>query len=116
MVDWDLVLIVHLAEEEENLGALRQKRRFWVNKLWRQRCTFGEFNNLFNDLRYDARKFYDYYRMDNENFKALVALLRHYIIKKPSTFRSCISVEERLSVCSMIIMTRMINFSSVIVK
>lgn len=100
MVDWDLVLIVHLAEEEEEekLGALRQRRRFWVNKLWKQRCTFGEFL-LFNDLRYDVRKFYDYYRMDYENFEALVALLRPYIMKKPSTFRSCISVEERLSVC-----------------
>lgn len=96
MVDWDLVLIATLAEEEEKSN---QSRRFWVNNLWKQRYMSGEFNNLFNDLRYDVRKFYDYYRMSYENFESLVHLLRPYMEKKQSRFRSPIPVEERLSVC-----------------
>lgn len=96
MVDWDLVFIATLAEEKEKSN---QSRRFWVNNLWKQRYMSGEFNNLFNDLRYDVRKFYDYYRMSYENFKSLVHLLRPYMEKKQSRFRSPIPVEERLSVC-----------------
>ncbi|GBP81134.1 hypothetical protein EVAR_88232_1 [Eumeta japonica] len=93
MVDWDLVFIATLAEEEEKSN---QSRRFWVNNLWNFKC---EFNKLFNDLRYDVRKFYDYYRMSYENFESLVHLLRPYMEKKQSRFRSPIPVEERLSVC-----------------
>ncbi|XP_039747584.1 protein ALP1-like isoform X1 [Pararge aegeria] len=102
MVDWDLVLIAALAEEEEKSN---QSRRFWVNNLWKQRYTSGEFNNLFNDLRYDVRKFYDYYRMSYENFESLVHLLRPFMEKKQSNFRTPISVEERLSVCLRFLIT-----------
>ncbi|RVE43036.1 hypothetical protein evm_012307 [Chilo suppressalis] len=102
MVDWDLVFIATLAEEEEKSN---QSRRFWVNNLWKQRYMSGEFNNLFNDLRYDVRKFYDYYRMSYENFESLVHLLRPYMEKKQSRFRSSIPVEERLSVCLRFLIT-----------
>ncbi|RVE43983.1 hypothetical protein evm_011367 [Chilo suppressalis] len=102
MVDWDLVFIATLAEEEEKPN---QSRRFWVNNLWKERYMSGEFNNLFNDLRYDVRKFYDYYRMSYENFESLVHLLRPYMEKKQSRFRSSIPVEERLSVCLRFLIT-----------
>lgn len=101
MVDWDLVLIALLAEDEERQirSANLTKRQFWVHNLWRTRSTNGEFSNLFNDLRYDMRKFYDYYRMDYEKFEKLSHLLKSHIKKNKTNFRSPIPVTERLSVC-----------------
>ncbi|KAF9413735.1 hypothetical protein HW555_008181 [Spodoptera exigua] len=98
MVDWDLVLIALLAEDEERQirTANLTNRQLWVHNLWRTRSTNGEFSNLFNDLRYDIRKFYDYYRMDYEK---LSDLLKSHIKKIKTNFRSPIPVTERLSVC-----------------
>ncbi|CAH4034282.1 unnamed protein product [Pieris brassicae] len=101
MVDWDLVLIALLAEDEERQirTANLTNRQLWVHNLWRTRSTNGEFSNLFNDLRYDIRKFYDYYRMDYEKFEKLSDLLKSHIKKIKTNFRSPIPVTERLSVC-----------------
>ncbi|XP_032518470.2 uncharacterized protein LOC116770939 isoform X3 [Danaus plexippus] len=107
MVDWDLVLIALLAEDEERQirTANLTKRQFWVHNLWRTRSTNGEFSNLFNDLRYDLRKFYDYYRMDYEKFEKLSYLLKSHIKKIKTNFRSPIPVTERLSVCLRYLIT-----------
>lgn len=100
MIDWDLVLIAVLADDEERIIRTdRLKKKIWIHHLWRTRCVNGEFNNLFNDLRYDMRKFYDYYRMDYEKFEKLADLLKPHIKKTKTNFRSPIPVAERLSVC-----------------
>ncbi|GBP16742.1 hypothetical protein EVAR_13359_1 [Eumeta japonica] len=43
MVDWDLVFIATLAEEEEESN---QSRRFWVNNLWKQRYTPAAYRRM----------------------------------------------------------------------
>lgn len=100
MVDWDLVLISIIADEEESAQANnRNRRRFWVDNLWKERESKGEFNNLFNDLKYDVQKFYDYHRMDYEKFQALLNICRPYIEKQRTNFRNPIEADQRLSLC-----------------
>lgn len=45
----------------------------------KKRESKGEFNNLFNDLKYDVQKFYDYHRMDYEKFQALLNISTIYL-------------------------------------
>ncbi|XP_060809351.1 uncharacterized protein LOC106139025 isoform X3 [Amyelois transitella] len=106
MVDWDLVLISIIADEEESAQANnRNRRRFWVDNLWKERESKGEFNNLFNDLKYDVQKFYDYHRMDYEKFQALLNICRPYIEKQRTNFRNPIEADQRLSLCLRFLIT-----------
>ncbi|XP_050676177.1 uncharacterized protein LOC126973086 isoform X2 [Leptidea sinapis] len=106
MVDWDLVLISIIADEEEGAQANnRDRRRFWVDNLWKERESKGEFNNLFNDLKYDVQKFYDYHRMDYEKFQALLNICRPYIEKQRTNFRNPIEADQRLSLCLRFLIT-----------
>lgn len=97
MVEWDVVLLAIALEEDENVP--RKKRKQWTDDLWLKRCQIGEFHTLHCDLRFNPRKFYDYYRMDIEKYENLVNLLRPQIQKQNTNFRCSISAEERVSIC-----------------
>lgn len=79
MVEWDVVLLAIALEDDENVP--RKKRKQWIDDLWLKRCQIGEFHTLHCDLRFNPRKFYDYYRMDIEKYENLVNLLRPRIQK-----------------------------------
>ncbi|XP_039763780.1 uncharacterized protein LOC120636389 [Pararge aegeria] len=105
MVDWDMIIIALLAEEEEmevHINKIRRqkvRRRIWVEECWQERCSYGEFNTLCTTLPSKGVLFYDYYKMDYEKFRMLVEILRPYIQKKTTNYRSTISIEERLTIC-----------------
>ncbi|CAG5028669.1 unnamed protein product [Parnassius apollo] len=82
MVAWDLMLMSIVADEEGAQANDRDRRRCWVGNVWKEMESKGELNNLFNDLKYDVQKFYDYHRMDYEKFQALLNICRPCIEKR----------------------------------
>lgn len=105
MVDWDLVVIALLAEEEEHeeyvnkIRRHKMRRTVWVEETWRERCTLGEYYTLCKNLPLRGVHFYDYYKVNYEKFEILVNLLRPHIQKHNTNYRPSISVEERLTIC-----------------
>jgi hypothetical protein len=47
-----------LAEEEK-----RQKRKYWIHKVFRAREEEGEFHTLFGRLKDERQQFFKYFRM-----------------------------------------------------
>ena len=74
-----------------------KRKKCWVNDILAKRKEFGEFNHLYDDLKKDEKKFFDYYRMNQDTFNYILDAIREPI-KKMSNFRDTISPEERLSV------------------
>lgn len=106
MIDWDLVIIGLLAEDEEEevyKNKIKKKtshRSIWVHNLWRNRRIHGEFHTLsFDHIANYPEKFYDYYKMDYQKFQNLLNVLRPYIEKQKTNYRPTISIEERLFLC-----------------
>ncbi|KAJ8939901.1 hypothetical protein NQ318_023242 [Aromia moschata] len=74
-----------------------KRKKCWVNAILAKRNEFGEFHHLWDDLKKDEKKFFDYYRMNQNTFNYILDAIREEI-KKMSNFRETISPEERLSV------------------
>ena len=69
----------------------------WVHPINCRRPEFGAFAHLFPDLVNNPEKFYDFFRINNEQFKMLVELLRPSIEKQNTNYRRAIQPEERLA-------------------
>jgi len=54
----------------------------------------GEFHHLYNDLRKDSTKFFEYCRMSPSTFDYIVQATRQYISHISTNFQKTISVEE----------------------
>jgi hypothetical protein len=76
---------------------LEDERSDWVNPIFYERETCGEFHTLFPILLEQAQKFFQYFRMGPDTFWYILQIIRLYK-KKQSNFRKCISSEERLAV------------------
>ena len=76
----------------------RRKRRYWVHPIISQRLIKGQFFKLHEDLRHNPKKFFNYYRMSITSFDELLRLIGPYITHQDTTWRRCVSAEERLSV------------------
>lgn len=79
-----LLQFLILLRARRNLCKLNQPRKFWVNPVYQQRATNGEFARIYlpmkrlaeqNDLT-ALRRFYQYVRMDFTAFMKLLDLLR----------------------------------------
>lgn len=60
--------------------------------------TYGEYQTLMTELRKDPKRFYTYFRMDNECFDHILGLIHNDIEKQLTNFREPIFPEERLIV------------------
>lgn len=77
----------------------QQKNRIlWVHPINDRRDEVGLFNTLFNDLRNDENKFFNYFRMSIASFDVLHGKLQHTIQRKNTQFRNCIQPVEMLSI------------------
>lgn len=65
----------------------------------KKRPRHGDYYTLFPELVRDPDKFFQYFRMSYEKFRALLDLIEDDLKKEDTTFRRSISPEERLAVC-----------------
>lgn len=75
----------------------QQRRRLQVDPLISQRLLVGAFVTLFNQLRDNETKFFNYFRMSSRTFDELLAKLHDKLLRS-SYRRLPISPTERLMV------------------
>ncbi|XP_067123235.1 uncharacterized protein [Centruroides vittatus] len=77
----------------------RQKRRWWVRKLFRERDLHGFNNTLIPELQFNDREYYiQFLRMSPELFEYLLSKIERNITKKNTRWREAISARDRLAV------------------
>nr|CAH7763600.1 unnamed protein product [Callosobruchus chinensis] len=76
---------------------IQNRRKKTVHPLNKKRSQFGEFHHLFNDLRIDNQRFFEYMRMSIDTFDYIIEKIGH---KVNITWKNChsqpITIEERL--------------------
>ncbi|KAH9643508.1 hypothetical protein HF086_015656, partial [Spodoptera exigua] len=95
--DEEIYLLARLFEAEQNKRK-RKRRQIWAKNIWKNRLIHGEFHTIFEELKNDSLKFYEYYRMEYWQFLKLTDLLRVHITKTTTNYRCTIPAEERLTV------------------
>uniref|UniRef100_A0A6P7G3T0 Uncharacterized protein LOC114333878 n=1 Tax=Diabrotica virgifera virgifera TaxID=50390 RepID=A0A6P7G3T0_DIAVI len=76
---------------------LKKKKQYWVNDLYIRRDEEGEYVTLFEPLKKQPTKFFEYFRMSPLTFEYLLEKL-HSRLEKYSNFRKCIEPEQKLMV------------------
>lgn len=76
----------------------KQKRKYWVHPILTERENYGAFHVLFEKLREDDEKFFNYFRMRKETFDKLLSNLYNKLKHQDTKMRNCISPAERLAV------------------
>jgi len=66
--------------------------------IFKSRYQLGEFHHLYDELRKDSTKFFEYCRMSPSTFDYIVQAIRQHISRISTNFQKTISVEERLFV------------------
>jgi hypothetical protein len=64
--------------------------------IFQSRYQLGEFRHLYNKLRKDSTKYFEYCRMSPSTFDYIVQAIRQHISHISTNFQKIISVEERL--------------------
>ncbi|KAL4112954.1 hypothetical protein QTP88_016666 [Uroleucon formosanum] len=97
MDDLDTAIFVYSA-----IRVLRKKkranRRWWVHPINSERLLSGTFYNLYNMLRADNEKFFNYFRMSQSTFDELFNKIKSKIMRQDTVMRSAIPAEEMLAV------------------
>ncbi|CAK1592720.1 unnamed protein product [Parnassius mnemosyne] len=102
--DEEIYLLARLLEIEHRKRK-RKRKQIWVKHIWKNRLIHGEFHTIFEELKRDSLKFYEYYRMEYWQFLKLTDLLRVHITKKTTNYRCTITAEERLTVTLRFLIT-----------
>lgn len=81
----------------------RRRRRFknrliWVHPINERRREAGAFHTLFEELRQDDTKFFNYFRMSVSSFDGLLERLKDTIQRKNTKMRNCIQPVEMLAI------------------
>lgn len=74
-----------------------KKRKYWVNDLYKTRKTESEYVRLFNELKQQPSKFFQYFRMSESTFDYILHKIERRI-QKHSNFRECIEPREKLTI------------------
>jgi len=97
MDDLDTAIFVYSA-----IQVLRKRkrvnRRWWVHPINSERLLNGAFYNLYNLLRADNAKFFNYFRMSQSTFDELFSKIKTKIMRQDTVMRSAIPAEEMLAV------------------
>lgn len=78
---------------------LKQKRTIrehWVHPINSERYTNGHYVKLYNKLREDPTKFFNYFRMSVKSFDELLLYIKNDIQLQNTNMRSAIQPEEML--------------------
>ena len=73
-----------------------EKHRFGVHPINRTRELLGEYHHLFQQLKGDREKFFQYIRMEERTFNIVLNAVTPYLEKQETNFKKPISAEERL--------------------
>ena len=76
----------------------RRNRLHWVHPIIQKREEFGAFYTLFGELRDDANKFFNYFRMSVSSFNEMHRRLKESLQRRNSKMRNCIQPVEMLAV------------------
>lgn len=94
--DEEVMIVAAILTEDESKK--KRKRSTWIHPINRKRLNLGEFHHLFNDLKEDENKFFQYFRMSPTKFSELGDILEHELTFQNTSFRRAVSKEERLAV------------------
>lgn len=73
------------------------KRKYWIHPIINKREQLGTFYTLYNELRHDENKFFNFFRMSTASFDELHNKLQDFIKHENTKMRNCIPSEERLA-------------------
>jgi hypothetical protein len=76
----------------------RRNRLHWVHPIIQKREEFGAFYTLFGELRDDANKFLNYFRMSVSSFDEMHRRLKESLQRRNSKMRNLIQPVEMLAV------------------
>lgn len=76
----------------------RYHRKHWVHPINQMREEVGAFYTLFDELRCDENKFFNYFRMSVSSFDELLDRLKDMIQRQNTKMRNCIQPAEMLAV------------------
>ena len=74
------------------------KRRMWLHNIIKLRSQLGEFHRLVQELKLDAARFQQYFRMSPTVFEDVVCMIGPHIHKLKTNFRSPLPDSERLAI------------------
>lgn len=74
----------------------KKRRQIWVNEIF-ENHHLSEYFQLFEELKDQPRKFFEYYRMTHETYCYILKAIEEEITKQ-CNFRECISPSEKLTV------------------
>lgn len=97
--DFDVILAVATIQDEDEDLAPWSSIQFGVHLLWRSCEERGEFEILRKDLWTCDDKFYDYFYMTQDSFRAIHEKVKHCLEKKITRFQKPMSSEHRLALC-----------------
>lgn len=92
-----------------------KRRKYWVNDLYARRGEDSEYVKLFDELRLQPPKFFEYFRMSSSTFDYILNRITPRI-QKYSNFRECIGPREKLTITLRYSTYRFINQISYRVK
>ena len=74
----------------------REHRKVGVHPINRDREQLGEYHHLFQQIKHDEKKFYQYTRMKKRTIDIILEAVSPHLQKQTTNFRKPISPEERL--------------------
>ena len=87
------------------LGLQKQMRRkkkrkhvFWVHDILKKRAHQGAYNHLVQELAMGPDKFYEYFRMSEQQFEEVLKFVGPVITKK-TLVRKPLDARQRLAIC-----------------
>ena len=86
------ILVLHRVKKRKS----ELKRRYWIHPINQNRPLFGEFHQLFQELKADDERFMQYTRMSVNSFEQLLMAIRPAI--EEFGIRTPVTAEERLLV------------------
>uniref|UniRef100_A0A1A8PU22 DDE Tnp4 domain-containing protein n=1 Tax=Nothobranchius pienaari TaxID=704102 RepID=A0A1A8PU22_9TELE len=75
-----------------------RRRRLWVRPFNRLRSEQGDFHLLVAELRLDAKRHHEYFRMSAEQMDELLSILGPELQKQSTNYRAAIEPKQRLAV------------------
>lgn len=92
--DDDMLLLCLLLHKKR----MKRKHRWWIHDIYQHRSRYGVYHHLIKELELDNERFTQYFRLNREQFKQVLALVEPHLAKKTRA-RIPISEKQMLAVC-----------------
>lgn len=76
----------------------KRKKKMWVHPILLERKSYGIFYTLFEDLKKDETKFFNFFRMSQVTFQKILTLIQDKLRHVDTDMRESITPAERLAV------------------